>query len=368
MTHRPRVLFFSPVAYFKGGAERSLMDLVANPAIEAHVLVPGDGPIREKMASLGIPSSLIDFGEIENVHRPFNLGTGIAATRSTVSTARGLLRICKQHRIDIVHSNGLKPHVVGAVARRFGGPPAVAHVRDIPFTKAEKAVWRMLRHAADRLILVSRACWPDRVLPRNVVVIHNGVDTTSIRVREFRPASPLRLGFIGRIDASKGLHLLLDWIAEAERSGLSLRLIVRGRFGDGAYQDEIGAQVARIGLQAKVDFQGFVADAEEVYSNIDVVCVPSHVPDPLPRSVMEPMARGIPVVAYPAGGILDMIEDRRTGFLAGNAVEFLAAVAAIGTDSPLIREVLVNARSRIDTEFCLKSAHRSLDKIYLDLV
>jgi glycosyltransferase involved in cell wall biosynthesis len=343
------------------------MDLVANPAVDPHVLVPGEGPIDEKMASLGIPTSLFDFGEIENVHRPFNLRKGLAAARDTVSAVRRLLRICAQHRIDIVHSNGLKPHVVSALARRVGGPPAVAHIRDIPFTSAEKAVWRLLRRGADRLILVSRACWPDEKLPRNVAVIHNGVDISAIALREFRPASPLRIGFIGRIDAAKGLHLLLAWIAEGRRSGLEPRLIVRGRFDNDAYRDQIEAQITRLGMQGQVDFQGFIADAGAVYADIDVVCVPSHVPDPLPRSVMEPMARGIPVIAYPAGGILDMVEHRQTGFLARDAGEFLAAVSSIQSDLSITREIAANARSRIETSFCLESAYRSLDKIYLDL-
>jgi hypothetical protein len=62
-----------------------------------------------------------------------------------------------------------------------------------------------------------------------------------------------------------------------------------------------------------------------------------------------------------------MIDDQRTGFLAGNAAEFMAAVAVIGADSPRIREVLANARSRIETAFNLKSALRSLDNVYLDV-
>jgi glycosyltransferase involved in cell wall biosynthesis len=190
---------------------------------------------------------------------------------------------------------------------------------------------------------------------------------SSIAVREFRPASPLRIGFIGRIDAAKGLHLLLFWLAEAKRSGLELRLIVRGRFDSQSYRAQIDAEMSRLGMEHGVEFQGFIAEAEAVYSEIDVVCVPSHVPDPLPRAVMEPMARGIPVIAYPAGGILDMVEHRRTGFLARDAAEFLSAVSSIQRDSSLVREILANARTRIETAFSLEKAYRSLDKVYIGL-
>jgi glycosyltransferase involved in cell wall biosynthesis len=370
MPSRPRVLYFSSVAYFKGGAERSLMDLVANPGVEPHVLVPDRGPILDKMNSLGIPTSTIDFGAIENVHRPFNFLKGLAVIRSTLSAVRSLIHICRQHRIDVVHSNGLKSHVIGAIACRIGGPPAVAHIRDIPLTRAEMIVWTLLRLAANQLILVSRACWRSKDLPNNVIVIHNGVVTASIERQPFRPASPLRIGFIGRIDAAKGLHLLLDWASEARQANLGLDVFVRGRFdsSDPKYQDQIGTQIAKLDLQDHIHLQGFVSDPDAVYSDIDVVCVPSHVPDPLPRSVMEPMARGIPVLAYPAGGILEMIENRRTGFLISNAAEFIAAVRLIISDKAAVENIAENAQDKIDTEFSLTRVHSNINAIYQTLL
>ena len=42
---KPKVLFLSPVGFFKGGAERSLQDLLANPQITPFVMAPEDGPI-----------------------------------------------------------------------------------------------------------------------------------------------------------------------------------------------------------------------------------------------------------------------------------------------------------------------------------
>jgi glycosyltransferase involved in cell wall biosynthesis len=366
MSTRALVLFFSPVAYFKGGAERSLLDLVANPGIEPHVLVPGDGTIHEKMNSLGIATSIIDLGDIENVHRPFNFRKGLAAARSTVAAVRSLLRISKRQGIDVVHSNGLKPHVISALARRVGGPPVVVHIRDIPLTGAEKLVWKLLQQSSDRLVLVSKACWPGAHLPRNARVIHNGVDITAITPIAFRPGSPLRIGFIGRIDAAKGLHLLLDWLDEARKAGIKLKLIVRGRFdsSDSGYRNLIEARIQELKLQDHVDIQGFIADPHAVYSDIDVVCVPSHVPDPLPRSVMESMTRGIPVIAYPSGGILDMIEHQQTGFLANTAAEFITATRLILSDERLIARVLSGARNKIATEFAITTTYQKLNDLY----
>ncbi len=44
---KPKVLFLSPVGFFKGGAERSLQDLLSNPYITPILMAPEDGPILQ---------------------------------------------------------------------------------------------------------------------------------------------------------------------------------------------------------------------------------------------------------------------------------------------------------------------------------
>jgi glycosyltransferase involved in cell wall biosynthesis len=363
-----RVLFFSPVAYFKGGAERSLLDLLTNPEIEPHVLAPADGPILQKTRSLGIPGDVVNFGAVESVHRPFTFGKGLAATKSAISAVRTILRICDERGIDILHSNGLKAHVLACAARTFGGPPTVVHIRDIPFTGAEKSVWQLLRRTADQMVLVSRACWPNVPLPSNASVVHNGIEVPQMALQPFRPRIPLTIGFIGRISTQKGLHLLLNWMHEAKKTNLELQLIVRGSFEqpDNGYQQQIEMLIRSLKL-SNISLEGFVSDADKVYSGIDVVCVPSHVPDPLPRSVMEPMARGIPVIAYPAGGIPEMIEDGATGFIVANANEFLAAIRALMYEQRTIDTIIAAARKRIECEFSLPTLHSAMLNIYTAL-
>ena len=52
---------------------------------------------------------------------------------------------------------------------------------------------------------------------------------------------------------------------------------------------------------------------DKFYSAIDILVLPSLLPDPLPTVVLEAMQYGIPVVATPQGGALEMIADNETG-------------------------------------------------------
>src|SRR4051812_36792683 len=89
---RCRILFFSPVSHFKGGAERSLLDLLANPNVQAHLMTPGPGPIADKAAAAGIPTHVVTFGAIEHVHRPFRFRSALSAVQSFVLAVRELKR------------------------------------------------------------------------------------------------------------------------------------------------------------------------------------------------------------------------------------------------------------------------------------
>lgn len=363
-----RVLLFSPVSYFKGGAERSLLDLLDNPEIIPCVAAPAEGPILAEARSRGIEAYVVPFGSIDIVHRPFKIRDGFAALRSLWVAIGQLKEVCRSANIQVVHSNGLKAHVVNSLARLLGGRPAVVHIRDIPLTPQEKLVWRLLRFCADRVVMVSRACWPYASLPANVRVVHNGIEVPEVPVAPERNASgALVVGFIGRIDAAKGLHLLLDWMKPLPGRA-ETRLVVRGRFdsNDQRYEREVRDQVTRNGLTSLVRFEGFVTDREAVYRGIDVVCVPSHVPDPLPRSVMEPMAAGIPVIAYPAGGILEMITNEECGLLAANEPEFQQALDVLSSNTAR-QAIIKRARERMRKNFSKPLLYQQLNKIYYEV-
>src|SRR5262249_33563342 len=169
----------------------------------------------------------------------------------------------------------------------------------------------------------------------------------------------LVLGLIGRIHPAKGLHVLLSWMAGAEKTSGPLRLIVRGAFARETpeYEREIIAQVEALALAGRVVFEGFVADPDEVYSDIDVVCVPSTTPDPLPRAVMEAMGRGLAVLAAPCGGIPEMIVHGESGFLIRDQRDFAVTIRRLQSEPELLLDIGSRARERCLSMFTLERLH-----------
>lgn len=365
---KPCIVFLSPVSYFKGGAERSLQDLLSNPSIKPVLLAPEEGPILEAGRKKGIDCVVLDFGAVNSIRRPFTFTKGLTALQSLYKAARTLKTFARAHNASAVHSNGLKAHMINCCARRLGGPKAIIHIRDIPYTKPEKLVWKIMYFMCDHMVLVSAACWPGHKLPPKCVVIHNGINVPADlpAPKTILKGATLTLGFVGRIHPAKGLHLLLDWMAHALKNGHTLKLSVRGSFSEDApeYEEQIKEQINNLALTGYVEFLGHIDDPSKVYLGVDIVVVPSEVPDPLPRSVMEAMARGLIVFGYPAGGITDMIEDGKTGFLIKDAYGFTKTIQAAREEPAMFLNIVSCAQSKVRQDFSINNLHRRLMDMY----
>ena len=78
-------------------------------------------------------------------------------------------------------------------------------------------------------------------------------------------------------------------------------------------------------FEDRIFYTGFEHDMDKFYSSIDLLILPSQLPDPLPTVVLEAMQYGIPVVATAQGGALEMIAENETGiFIPINSVEAAA--------------------------------------------
>ena len=332
-TGKPGVLFVSPVSDVKGGAERVLLDLMASPAITvAGLVVPGEGELAGIAQQRGIPVRHLDLGTIAAVRRRPGLGDLARAGRTAVQAAAQVAQAARDTGASVVHTNGLKVHVIGALAARLHGTRVLAHLHDIPYTRLERAIWRAISAAATRTMLVSRPCHPAAgPLPSRVAVVLNGIDPATVPPGAAQPRTlPDRpvLGFVGRFHPFKGLADLLDWFEAAAPRLPSVDLLLRGRADSEGeeYWASLQPAITRLTASGRLRVEGWRSGADDPYDGIDVLAVPSAEPDPSPRVIMEAMLRGIPVLARPVGGIPELIASPRLGSLAANQEEFVGAL------------------------------------------
>ena len=138
VTVKPRVLLVSPVSEFKGGAEVVLRTMLANPHIEPVLALPEEGPIEQAARAMGVPVCFYRPSAMLHVHRPPRPGPIAAAVADAFRCSRRLRRLAREHGCPILHSNGLKPHMLLALLGSSARVRTLVHLHDIPYRRSER--------------------------------------------------------------------------------------------------------------------------------------------------------------------------------------------------------------------------------------
>jgi glycosyltransferase involved in cell wall biosynthesis len=152
------------------------------------------------------------------------------------------------------------------------------------------------------------------------IVIHPGrdhvtpeLDDRAIEERS-RAAGPLRLLYAGAVTPRKGLHRLLD--ALGRLPGQAFTLDVAGHLASPRYGRVVRRQIERLGLGARVRLHGgrAGADLQALFRGSQVLALPSD-REAYSLSCLEALGFGLPVLATSWGGLGEMIQHGREGFL-----------------------------------------------------
>ena len=353
---RPVVLFVSPVADRKGGAETVLLDLLRNPAIRPVLAVPNDGQLAAAAARMDVAVEHYDLGAIAAVRRPLRAADALRAARDVARAARQIASIAGATGATIVHTNGLKVHMIGCLARLLYGIPLLVHQHDVPYTAAERAIWRFFLHASRRTIAANDICLPPhgRRSARRAGVVPQGLAEAPSGSARTLPAQPV-LGFVGRIHPFKGLHLLLDWFEVAAARHRQVTLLLRGNVGDegAAYWAGMQGRFERLVAAGRCRIEGWRPLGEDPLGGIDILVAPSAVPEAGPRVIMEAMVRGIPAIGAQSGGALQMIPTLEHGGKAADQESFLEELDRLldpGTYAAVSAAALAHAQSAFGVE------------------
>jgi glycosyltransferase involved in cell wall biosynthesis len=130
------------------------------------------------------------------------------------------------------------------------------------------------------------------------------------------PQDSFVIGAIGMLRPEKGFDTIIRAMRPLLAQGADIHLVIVGEApaSRDIYKQELLALRKELSLGGRVHFIGFVEDIHEILHSFDVLCAPSSF-DAQTRVIPEAMASGIPVVASRIGGIPEIIEDGKTGFL-----------------------------------------------------
>jgi glycosyltransferase involved in cell wall biosynthesis len=304
--------------------------------------------------------------------------------RRDLPAARRLLRVARDHDVDLVHANNtvLANRDALLVAARIG-VPAVVHVRWVHQYRRDAALFvdRLLARRASRFLFISEVVAEHSALlaipADRRQILDNPFHTEDYAV-EAPPGLRGELGLpedarvvlhVARITPWKGQDVFLRAMAAVlERHPGTVALLL-GAPGDEVgerFQRELEALVDELGIGDRVVFAGARRDIPEVLALADVVVHCSTTPEPFGRVIVEAMAAGRAVVGADAGGVPEIIDAGITGVLVppGDPAALADAVSDLLDDPAAAAAMAARAQAAVEERFSIETHARAVCAVY----
>ena len=338
-----------------GGQERLLVEMARHRDRNRFewivVVLGGRGPLAEALEAANVRVLFLD--------APTGLRPGLC---------RRLARWLHQERIDVIHTHDDRPLIYGMPAAWWAGIGRRIHTHHhgrVPQI-GRRQLWliRLAARFATRFVCVShdsaRFMIEQGIAEARVRTLWNGVDLGRFSLQG--PSAAGSVVTVARLSPEKDVANLLRAAAKVVAASPDVRFEIAG---DGPCRDELRQLAAELHLTDNVIFHGEVKDIPALLARARLFVLPSQT-EGISLTLLEAMARGLPLVTTSVGGNPEVVEAGNTGLLVPpRDPEALAeAISALIANPERGRQMGLAGRQRVENCFDIRKMMAQYEALY----
>jgi len=327
-----------------GGVETGTVDLARYLVKNGHkaIVVSGGGRLVRELDAIGA--------------RHYSLPVGKKSFFTVISMIGKLEEIIRKEDIDIVHARSRVPALIAYFACKMSNRVLIttAHGYYKKHPLSESMGWGkrvivasniMAKHMADNF----------GVPHERIRLIARGVDVSRFKFTDpaERRFKYFTIGMVSRITPLKGHADFIKAVSLLRRKIPALKALVVGSPGKLKYLEDLRLLARRLGLDQVVEFVPATGDVPAVMNSLNVLVSATVTPEAFGRSIIEAQASGVPVVSTRVGGVVDIIDDGKTGFFCAihDPKDMADKIFSIFKNKELSSHLAVEARKKVDAYF-----------------
>jgi glycosyltransferase involved in cell wall biosynthesis len=338
-----------------GGQERLLVEMARHRDVARFdwtvVVLGGRGVLAEPLESSGVRVVTLD-----------------EPTGFRIGLWRRLARMFRAEHFDVVHTHDDRPLIYGMPAAWWAGVPRRIHThhhgRLAGISWRQRFLIRRAARCAEHFVCVSedsaRFMIEEGIAKERVRTILNGIDLARFAFQG--PCDDGPIVTVARLSPEKDIATLLHAASLLAGDVSHLRFEIAG---DGPCRAELAQLVKELNLTDRVSLLGEISDIPALLGRARLFVLPSQT-EGISLTLLEAMARGLPVVTTEVGGNPEVVEARVTGWLVpprspSILAEAIRAVVALPADA---RTMGVAGRQRVENCFDIRTMTKQYEALY----
>lgn len=333
------------------------------------------------------------------VIHPIQIDRRIAPAPNLKSTYQ-LTRLIKENEYDLVHVHTPIAAVLGRIAAKIAGVKRIVYTaHGFPFYDQSppfeyRFYFTVEKFCAFFTDLILTQSYEDFITaqksglcpPEKVRHLSNGVDIARFDRNRLDPihqnqlreslgipdTTDLIIGTVGRLNRKKGSGYLIEAAAKLFPQFPDLHILIIGsqlNTDPDPFQAELVELIRTLGIEDRVTLTGYREDIPELLDLLDIFTLPTFFNEGLPRSILEAMSMGLPVVATDIRGCREAVLHRKTGLIVPpQDPEALAEALGTLLPDPALRQAYGKVgRQQVEAKYNERLVFERLAEFYQEL-
>lgn len=370
------------------GAERSLLLLLKNidrKHFEPIVILPGPGPLKEKIDNLNIKTY--------EVWSPWWVKPHVSKARfgrhiikeiiQEIIAVFKLCRIVSKEKVGVIYTNTIVKFS-GAITAFITKKPHLWHIREIipgnPNLRSVltlKMLFKLISRTSRTIIANSNATtaqFQGINSDEKIIVIYNASETNEVKDSNVFPdiggvkLTDWLVVVIGQFIEIKAQDDAIRAVKIAKDEIPNIKLLLIGG-GEGDFKSYLKDLVSELDISDSVIFTGYRNDVPQILPQCKILLAP-YINEAFGRVVIEAMVAGVPVIGANAGGLKEIIQEGTTGYLVPpkKPEEIAKKIIYLFHHPDLAKQMGNNGKKVVEEKFSVQNYTRGVENIIREVV
>jgi glycosyltransferase involved in cell wall biosynthesis len=281
---------------------------------------------------------------------------------------KNLKEIIEKYKPDIIHAHDVKASVI---ASRFSNRcEIISHIHanhnSMNCFNLKTIIYAICSYKYKHIFWVSKSALEQykfkKIIEKKSTVLYNVINKQNIieKANKDNNTYCYDIIYLGRLTYQKNPERLVEIIKKVCNIEKDIKVCI---VGTGDLEEKIREIIKEKNIEKNIDMLGFINNPAKILQSSKVMLMTSRY-EGTPMCALEAMALGVPIVSTSTDGLIELIDNQKTGYILDNDRDIVQTLIKISKDSELRNMLSINSKKKFDEWNDINNYKKVLNETY----